>query len=50
MTDSKTEICNGYGAEGSKTEKNEYGIGLWDECETLKTRKLGDKCEPNGIP
>ena len=28
-------------------EKNEYGTGLWDECETLK---LGNKCEPDGIP
>ena len=37
MTDSETEICKGYGAEGSRTGKK-YGTRLWDECETLKTR------------
>ena len=30
-----------------KDKKNEYGTGLWDEYETLK---LGNKCEPDGIP
>ena len=36
-TDSETEICKGYGAEGSRTGKK-HGTRLWDECETLKTR------------
>jgi hypothetical protein len=33
---SETEICKGYGAKGSRTRKNKYDTGLWDECETLK--------------
>ena len=44
--DSETKLCKGYGADGSRTG-NKYGGGLWDEDETLK---LGDRCEPDGIP
>ena len=44
--DSKTELSRGYGADGSRIG-NKYGGGLWDEDETLK---LGDRCEPDGIP
>jgi hypothetical protein len=29
-TDSETEICKGYGADGGRTG-NKYGGGLWDE-------------------
>ena len=46
MTDSETEICKGYGAEGSRTGKNmalDYGTNV-------KHSKLGDKYEPDGIP
>jgi hypothetical protein len=46
MADSEIEICKGYGADGRRTG-NKYGYGLWDKCETLK---LGNKCEPDGIP
>jgi hypothetical protein len=45
-TNSETEICKGYGADGCRTG-NKYGCGLWDKCETLK---LGNKCELDGIP
>ena len=45
-TDSETEICKGYGTEGSRTGKNmalDYGTNA-------KHSKLGDKCELDGIP
>ena len=48
MMDSKTEICKGYGAEGSRTGKK-TSMAL-DYRMNAKHSKLGDKCEPDGIP
>ena len=47
MTDSETEICKGYGAEGSRTEKMSMAL---DYETKAKHSKLGDKCEPDSIP
>jgi hypothetical protein len=53
MVDSEIKIYKGYGVDARRTE-NKYGCGLWDKCETLwdkcETLKLGNKCEPDGIP
>ena len=47
MTDSETKICKGYGAEGSRTVKKNMAL---DYGTKAKHSKLGDKCEPYGIP
>ena len=46
--DSKTELCKGYGAEGSRTEKK-TSMAL-DYGTNAKHSKLGDKYELDGIP
>ena len=48
MTDSETEIYKGYGAEDSRTGKK-TSMAL-DYGTNAKHSKLGDKCEPDGIP
>ena len=45
--DSETEICKGYGAEVSRTGKKSMAL---DYGTNAKHSKLGDKCEPDGIP
>ena len=47
MMDSKTEICKGYDAEGSRTGKMSMTL---DYGMNAKHSKLGDKCELDGIP
>ena len=47
MTDSETEICKGYGAEGSRTGKMSMAL---DYGTNAKHSKLGDRCEPDDIP
>ena len=45
-TNSKTELCKGYGADGFRQETNmalDYGT-------KAKTLKLKDRCKPDGIP
>ena len=46
MADSKTRLCKGYGADGSRTG-NKYGNGLRDKGKTLDLRV---KCESGGVP
>ena len=44
-TNSETELCKGYGADGFRQETNmavDYGT-------KTKTLKLKDRCKPNGI-
>ena len=47
MTDSETEICKGYGAEGSRIGNKSMAL---DYGMNVKHSKLGNKCEPDGIP
>ena len=45
-TNSETELCKGYGADGFRLETNmavDYGT-------KAKTLKLNDTCKPDGIP
>ena len=45
-TNSETELCKGYGADGFRLETNmavDYGT-------KAKTLKLNDRCKPDGIP
>ena len=45
ITNSETEICKGYGADGFRQETNmavDYGT-------KAKTLKLKDRCKPDGI-
>ena len=45
-TNSETELCKGYGADGFRQERNlavDYGT-------KAKTLELKDRCKPNGIP
>ena len=44
---SETEICKGYGAEGSRTGKMSMAL---DYGTNPKHSKLGNKSEPDGIP
>ena len=46
-TNSETEICKGYGADGYRAG-NKYGGGLWDERQ--KTLEVKDRCKPDGTP
>ena len=47
MTDSETEICKGYVAEGSRTGKTSMALNYGTNA---KHYKLGNKSEPDGIP
>ena len=38
-TNSETEICKGYGADGFQVE-NKYSGGLWDEGENTQTKRI----------
>ena len=44
---SETEICKGYGTEGSRIGNKSMAL---DYAMNAKHSKLGDKCEPDDIP
>ena len=44
-TNSETELCKGYGADGCRVG-NKYGGGLWDERQ--KILEVKDRCKHEG--
>ena len=45
-TNSETELCKGYGADGFRQETN-MAVDYWTKTKTLE---LKDRCKPDGIP